>query len=441
MPLPQEATPSYDLIGIGFGPSNLALAIALDELKTTSTRAFNVVFYEKQKQFNWHSNTLTPHSKMQISFLKDLVSLRNPTSPFSFINYLHQKERLVEFINLGQFHPSRLEYNDYLKWVSTHFSERCIYGEQALRVEPQIGKTGEIELLDVISRDRHGHQQTRQTKSLVLSLGGTPRIPSAFKLTEDNPRVFHHCTYLHSLQRFSHTYGQPRRVAVIGAGQSAAEAFIDLHDRFPSAHIDLIIRGSSLKPSDQSPFVNEIFAPRYTDFIYNKSVTEREKLISEFNNTNYSVIDIDLIERIYSILYHQQVSGEHRHTLLKHCSTEHTRHTEDSVALLIKNHSTGESLTKEYDLTVLATGYERSSHREALAPLADYLGDFKTTRNYRLETDKRLKSAIYLQGFNESSHGLSDSLLSILPFRAQEIAKELYEYALERPECQTIASV
>ena len=51
------------------------------------------------------------------------------------------------------------------------------------------------------------------------------------------------------------------RIAVVGSGQSAAEAFIDLNDSYPSVKVDMILRASALKPADDSPFVNEIFAP------------------------------------------------------------------------------------------------------------------------------------------------------------------------------------
>lgn len=67
----------------------------------------------------------------------------------------------------------------------------------------------------------------------------------------------------------------PLKVAVIGAGQSAAEVVIDLRSKLqdvlpllpdgdgnPVRHeIDLVISKGSLKPSDDSPFSNEIFDP------------------------------------------------------------------------------------------------------------------------------------------------------------------------------------
>lgn len=43
----------YDLIGIGFGPANLSLAIALQESKEASERGFKSTFLERQAAFAW----------------------------------------------------------------------------------------------------------------------------------------------------------------------------------------------------------------------------------------------------------------------------------------------------------------------------------------------------------------------------------------------------
>lgn len=68
----------HDLIGIGFGPSNLALAIALEE-RGQVQGPLDALFLDKQLDYRWHGNTLVTQSELQISFLKDLVTLRNPT--------------------------------------------------------------------------------------------------------------------------------------------------------------------------------------------------------------------------------------------------------------------------------------------------------------------------------------------------------------------------
>ena len=67
-------------------------------------------------------------------------------------------------------------------------------------------------------------------------------------------------------------------------------------------------------------------------------------------------------------------------------------------------------------------------HRHLLAPLAEYLGDFEVGRDYRIVTDERCKAGIYMQGFCQASHGLSDTLLSVLPIRADEISASLYAH-------------
>src|SRR5476649_516750 len=181
----QLISPTYDVLGIGFGPSNLALAIALQEHARQQGHNYHALFLDKQKDYRWHGNTLVAQSELQISFLKDLVTLRNPTSPFSFVNYLQEQGRLIDFINLGTFYPCRMEYNDYLRWVAGQFTEQSRYGEEVLTIEPVLHQQ-QIEALRVISRDTQGHQHVRTTRSVVVSAGGTPRIPEAFKALKDD---------------------------------------------------------------------------------------------------------------------------------------------------------------------------------------------------------------------------------------------------------------
>lgn len=416
----------HDLIGVGFGPSNLALAIALEELAETNGHALDALFIDKQSDYRWHGNTLATQSELQISFLKDLVSLRNPTSPYSFVNYLHQKQRLVDFINLGTFYPCRLEYNDYLKWAADHFASQAVYGEEVLRIEP-VMDNGQVDHLRLISRDANGHEHSRGARSVVIGSGGTPKIPEVFKALRDDARVFHHSRYLSSLEQLPCAQGKPMRIAIIGSGQSAAEAFIDLNDSYPSVKVEMILRGSALKPADDSPFVNEVFAPDYTDLVFNQPTNERAKLIEEYHNTNYSVVDIDLIERIYGILYRQKVAHQFRHAVLCRRQVEAVVSNAEGIELTLRDLATQQMQTHRYDAVILATGYERRSHQTLLAPLAEHLQAFAVNRDYQCLANHGFKAAVYLQGFCEASHGLSDTLLSVLPIRAREIGESLYQ--------------
>ncbi|SDI16583.1 L-ornithine N5-oxygenase [Pseudomonas flavescens] len=416
----------HDVIGVGFGPSNLALAIALEEIAQHSGKSLEALFIDKQLHYRWHGDTLSSQSELQISFLKDLVSLRNPTSPYSFVNYLKQQDRLIDFINLGTFYPCRLEFNDYLGWVAERFADQAAYGEEVVRVEPELDN-GTIHHLKLVSRTAQGQEQVRRARSVVISTGGSPKIPELFAAFRDDPRVFHHSQYLSALKTLPCSAGKPMRIAIIGSGQSAAEAFIDLNDSFPSVKVDMILRSTALKPADDTPFVNEIFAPQYTDLVFQQAAPDREKLIREYHNTNYSVVDPELIERIYGVLYRQKVARQFRHAVLCRQQVEEALASENGIELTLLDLATQQRRTHRYDAVILATGYERQSHQRLLAPLQAYLPGLEVDRNYRALATPPLLAPVFLQGFCETTHGLSDTLLSVLPMRSEEIGRALYE--------------
>ncbi|WP_277964329.1 SidA/IucD/PvdA family monooxygenase [Pseudomonas sp. RIT-To-2] len=434
----------HDVIGVGFGPSNLSLAIALQELAGVSGRALDALFLDRQTNYRWHGDTLSSQSELQISFLKDLVSLRNPTSPYSFVNYLKQQGRLVDFINLGTFYPCRLEYNDYLGWVAEQFCDQAVYGESVLRIEPEL-VDGAIARLRVVSRNAQGKESSRLTRSVVVSTGGTPKIPAIFNAFDSDARVFHHSRYLTAMGALPCSEGEPMRIAIVGSGQSAAEAFLDLNDSFPSVKVDMILRKSALKPADDSPFVNEIFAPDYTDLVFQQPAADREQLINEYHNTNYSVVDPELIERIYGVLYRQKITRQPRHAVLCRQQIEQATRTDQGIELTLRDLATHQHSTRRYDAVILATGYERRSHQDLLAPLAGYLHGLEVDRNYRALAHGELQAPVFLQGFCEATHGLSDTLLSVLPMRSAEIGEALYQalnipHAARKPAAAPLAS-
>ncbi len=416
----------YDLLGIGFGPSNLALAIAMEERAGAAAAARAVrppryAFIERKPDFVWHGGMLLGDTDMQISFLKDLATLRNPRSPYTFINYLHSRGRLESFINLKTFFPSRIEFNDYLAWVASHFGERCHYGEEVIDVVPEPAD-GVVQRLRVRSRGADGRIHERLTRNLVMGVGGEPQVPAAFRGWRD-ARVVHSSGYLDRIAQYRDD-NAPRRIAVVGGGQSAAEVFMDLVKRFPAAEVAMVMRGGALKPSDDSPFVNEIFSPGFTDFIYRQPGDRRQQMLQEYRNTNYSVVDLDLIERIYQLLYQQKVVGNPQHQLLPGKEIEAAASQPDGIACVLRDRANGAVQRQQFDLVVLATGYRRQAHERMLAPLASLIDEgFRVDRHYRLQTSTRCLPQIFLQGCCEDSHGLSDTLLSVLAVRSHEIAE------------------
>ncbi|MBP6366301.1 MAG: lysine N(6)-hydroxylase/L-ornithine N(5)-oxygenase family protein [Nitrosomonas sp.] len=409
----------YDLIGIGFGPSNIALAIALEE-KKQADYPVESFFIEKQPSFAWHANMMLDNAHMQVSFLKDLVTMRNPASRFTFINYLHEKNRLQDFINLKTFFPSRHEFNDYLAWAAAHFDHCCAYGEEVIEVLPE-NLGDEITLLRVRSRDNAQVIHERLTRNLVISIGGQPRIPDCFLSLKGDARVFHSNNYLKEITRHPHV----KKIAVVGGGQSASEIFMDLHHRSSTTQVDLIMRARSIKPSDDSPFVNEIFNTDFTDYVFNSPEQERSKILDEFWHTNYAAPDLILIEQIFNVLYQQKVSGIERHRFLRRHEVRKAIAQSKGIQFTLHDLNTDNERTVTYDAVVLATGYHRDHYKSLLAPLIPYFEDLTVDRQYRVCSASHFKPAIFLQGACESSHGLSDTLLSVMAIRTSEIAQAL----------------
>lgn len=408
----------HNLIGIGFGPSNLALAIALAE----QGREHDVIYLERQQHFAWHPDMLLDNTNMQISFLKDLATLRNPSSRYTFLNYLHQQQRLEDFINLKTFYPSRQEFNDYLAWAARHFASQCHYGEEVSAVQPVLDQ-GRVTHLAVHSQDASGQRHERLARSIVVSVGGSPAIPDCFAALRGDARVLHSSGYLRGMAQLK----EARRVAVVGAGQSAAEIFMDLHGK--GCNVDLVTRARALKPADDSPFINEIFNPDYTDYVFNQPPAERAVLLEEHMNTNYAVADTDLIEQIYNVFYQQKVVGNPRHQFLRRHDIVGAQAEAGGISLRLNDQESGTTFNARYDAVILATGYRRQQHHNLLAPLAPWLGDFTVDRHYQVQAGPAFQPRVFLQGGCESSHGLSDTLLSVMAIRSHEIGSALHDDA------------
>jgi L-ornithine N5-monooxygenase len=420
----------YDVVGVGFGPSNLALAIALSDRAGEARSKCRFHFIEKQRKFIWHGGMLLPGTDMQISFLKDLVSLRDPTSPLTFVNYLHKKGRLEDFINCKTFYPSRVEFNDYLGWVACHFKNVCSYGETTIAVEP-VTSGQYVTSLRIRSRTAAGHETIRHARNLVVAVGGTPHVPGLFSPVADDARLLHSSRYLDTIGTLD-LARRGARAAVIGGGQSATEVTVDLHNRFPELGIDLVFRGHALKPSDSSPFVNEIFNPTYTDFIFSQPDERRDMIVRNFRNTNYAVVDPDLLDQLYRILYQHKVDGLARIALRPRSALTDVVKRPNGIEIGIKDDFAGLHQRHLYDVVILATGYERSSRHPFLQALEPYIQNFAIDREYRLATVPAFKPQIHLHGYSETSHGLSDTLLSVVALRSQEIADSLLQTAQRR---------
>ncbi|KAI1772172.1 L-lysine 6-monooxygenase (NADPH-requiring)-domain-containing protein [Hypoxylon cercidicola] len=480
----------HDLICVGFGPASLAIAVAIHDTieKGSFPKLGNglppkVLFLEKQPRFAWHAGMLLPGAKMQISFIKDMASLRDPTSSFTFLNYLHKNGRLVEFTNLNTFLPARVEYEDYLRWCAGFFDEVVQYSTEVVSISP--AKVSEpsapISTFTVTSKDiKTGALKIHRANNVIVAIGGQPSIPKT--LPSGHPRVVHSSQYSHLVPEILKDRDFPYRVAVIGAGQSAAEIFNNIQTLYPNSRTSLVMRSEFLKPSDDSPFVNSIFNPSFVDSLYQRSATHRHALLEDVRSTNYGVVRLELIERLYERMYDQrrEIGSDERkwpHRILNATDVVGFEAKSDQLRLTVRPlncakyavhnssqdgvcNSIAEEETLEVDLIVAATGYKRQSHLTMMEGVASLLPEANepnetpssngiTTKGSEAKIKDRVVrvsrdysvqfapgkvspgSGIWLQGCCEGTHGLSDTLLSILATRSGEIVNSVFGSALQ----------
>lgn len=441
----------YDFIGIGFGPASLAIAVAiydiLEERATQGKANFSpkLKFLERQSDFGWHAGMLLPGTKMQISFIKDLATMRNPRSHFTFLNYLHQHNRLVQFCNLDTFLPLRIEFEDYLKWSARHFSDAVQYAQDVTSVKPlKVNGSEKINCLEVTSKDNlTGETNVQRGRSVVIAIGGRPSIPSVFP--HSHPRILHSSRYNQSITQILPNKDDQYNIAVIGAGQSAAEVFNDLQHRFANSKTTLMMRDTALRPSDDSPFVNEVFNPEIVDQFYSSAPDVRRIQLKSNKATNYSVVRLNLLEEIYENMYRQRMQDPNpdnwQHKILP-CReiVGLSDLPSGKVALRVKDkgvHGSGTLEEMQVDAVVLATGYIRDVHNQILKGCDFINGSHDDTwvagRDYQVRLNRDLVDqdvSIYLQGCNEQTHGLSDSLLSIVATRGGEIVDSVFGKAI-----------
>ncbi|MEV4673774.1 lysine N(6)-hydroxylase/L-ornithine N(5)-oxygenase family protein [Actinomadura sp. NPDC049382] len=413
----------HDVVGIGFGPSNLALAVALaeeDERRGADGRpGVDAVFFEKQPGFGWHRGMLIDGATMQVHFLKDLVSLRNPASRYSFLAYLHARGRLVDFVNHKTMFPTRVEFHDYLEWTAAAFADRVRYGTEVVALRPR-----DDEVLEVVVR-RDDRLETHLARNVVVGVGLEPVLPEGVRAGE---RVWHTEDLLTRLgERES---WNPRRVVVVGAGQSAAEAVEYLHRTYPETEVCAVFARYGYSPADDSAFANRIFDPAAVDHYYAAPDDVKRMLFEYSRNTNYSVVDLDLIDELYRRAYAEKVAGAERLRILNASRVLDVRDDGGAVRVRVGFLPTGEAADLDADALVYATGYRERDPFDLLGEaggdcLAGPDGRPVVERDYRLATAPGRSWGVYLQGATEHTHGIASSLLSMTAVRTGEIVRSI----------------
>jgi L-ornithine N5-oxygenase len=411
-----------ELLAVGAGPANLALAVALEELGLDGL-AQNSLVIERGDSVEWQRGLLMPWTRSQVAFAKDLVTLRNPRSEYTFLNYLRSVGRLDDFINMGSFTPYRVEVSGYLRWVSESLRNvRHELGCDCRSIEPVRDAAGT--LTGWVTR--LGDGSTISSRYLVVGIGRDPYLPPALA---DLPgdRLVHSTRYRSTIDALDPLdRGRPLRVAVIGAAQSSAEMFRALENDLPNADLTWVMRSIGLRAYDTNKFTNELYYPSYVDTFFHARPEGKAQILREMHLTNYSGVERYLLEELYQSLYLDRIAGVERRHLVTMTDIVDSRMDGDEVVLDVVNRRTGEATEIRADLVFSGTGFVREMPR-LIRDLAAATGldRIEVTRRYRLRLGESTEAACYLQGVNEATHGIADSLLSVLGNRAADITHDI----------------
>ena len=413
-----------DLLALGAGPSNLALGVALEELAPHIAR--RCVIAEQHGDVRWHRGILLPGTQSQVSFLKDLATQRNPRSRFTFLNYLHEQGHLDAFVNLGTFTPYRQEISDYLQWVARQFEHVTLrYHARAEQLEPDYDAQGRV----AAWRTTFSDGQVLTARNLVLGTGRDPNVPEVFRGLPAGT-VVHSTAYLQDTAHLQARAGL--RVAVIGGAQSAAELFRSVLQDWPGADVTMIMRSIGLVAYEGSKFTNELFFGSFVDEFFHCEPEYRPTILKEMHRTNYGGVTPSLLDELYRLRYQRGLTGQRGPDMRTMTDVVAAQPLESGVRLTLKNKRTGQLDTLDVDVILLGTGFSPALPR-LLQPLQTELnlGNLPVSRHYRVEIDG--PAGLYVQGINEATHGIADSLLSVLAHRSEEIVRDLLTTAALTP--------
>lgn len=412
-------TASLDLAGIGIGPFNLSLAAQLDSIDGPEVR-----FFDRRSWFDWHPGMMLPGVELQTSFLKDLVTATNPTSPWSFVAYLVAHKRFYEFLNADFEAVPRREFARYLAWVAENLPT-LRFGREVR----EVGFDGEVFTLSFDD----GQQSAR---NLSVGVGLVPYTP-AWAEPVLGSRVFHSCEATH---RLSSTQG--RCITVVGGGQSGAEIVLHLLSGAPAdAEITWISRRPNFQPLDDTPFTNELFTPDYMERFHALAEPRRRTAVARQKLAGDGISDSTL-RAIYRRLYeirHLSPDGP-RVNLLPHREVLDLAQEGEETRLVMRNGFDGGIEMVNTDTLVLATGYGFDLP-QCLSPLKtrltlDESGLPRLRADFSALWDGPADRRIFALNAGRFSHGIAEPQLSLMAWRSAVIANALTgrrHFDLEQP--------
>ncbi len=404
----------YDVVGVGLGPFNLGLAALLAPVEDVEA-----AFFEAAPRFAWHPGLMLPGTTLQVPFLADLVTLADPTSRWSFLNYLHERGRLYRFYFYERFHVPRAEFDAYARWVAESLPS-CRFGTRVTSVSP----SGDGWRVVVETAD--GAVEGHTARSVVFGVGTRPHVPAVARdvLGAD---VFHTEDYL--------TYREKAvtasAVTVVGSGQSAGEVVADLLEAgLPGGlTVDWFTRSRGFLPMEYSKLGLEHFTPEYTAYFHGLPGPTRDE-IRAGQDLLYKGLSAETSERIYDLLYEATV--DRADPPVVYAGGCELRAIEPSPVpgrhwrLTWRQRDQDRAFTRDTDVVVLGTGHEPSPLPVADGVIAtDTLGRPEVALDYRLALASGAPSTLFAQNAELHTHGVGAPDLGLGAHRNSVIVNAL----------------
>ena len=415
-------TKIYDFIAIGLGPFNLSLACLTEPIEE-----LDGLFLEKKASFDWHPGMLMPTTTLQVPFMADLVTLADPTSPYSFLNYIKKQGRIYSFYIRENFLLLRNEYNQYCQWVTQQLSN-VQFGQAVEEIHYQ-----DAEGCYYLTVTNQVDQTTKvyRTKKLVLGTGTNPTLPACCDAVSED--LVHSSNYLFKKRALQ----QQKSITVVGSGQSAAEIYYDLLQEIDRGYeLHWITRSPRFFPLEYSKLTLEMTSPEYVDYFYNLPSQKRDHIIGKQKHL-YKGINSDLINEIYDLLYTHQVSGVPMQTTLRtHSALTAVQKEGNEFQLTLHQQEEDKHYSHATEGLVMATGYgyKQPAFIDAIQGRIqwDDKGRYDVQRNYSID---RNGNEIFVQNAELHTHGFVTPDLGMGCYRNAYIIKEMTgveHYPIER---------
>jgi len=401
----------YTCVGVGVGPANLSLACLLG-----GHPEIDNVFLDRKRCFSWHDEQQIPGATLQVSALKDLVTLSDPTSNYSFLAYLHEQGKIYHFINAQFDAVPRSEFRNYLEWASGR-NPNVVFGESI----EEVTFDGDVFRVATSQRDL-------TADNIVVGIGSQPWAPDIADCRPGTSQ-FHVNEYLPRSRSLA-----GRRVAVVGGGQSGAEAVLDLISRPEKdqpRQVQWISRRPNFLPIDDTPFTNDYFMPCYSDYFYELDRPAREGFNVDHILASDGISESTLREIYQQAYLHRFVHGADELLGLypnRSVTAVHGGGANPWELTLEDRAHRDRPLGLRADVVVWATGF-RPASPVFLDPIAHRIeresDEFRIDGDFAVRWDGPPDRNVFLQNAARGQRGLADPNLSLVAWRSQLILDRL----------------